>query len=424
MQARLLILNPISDAVFLDNNNELPRAPLPDNPAEVTGIVQFADKQLGLDIAVLSCLQYESSKGGLYLCGVLDEPGDAMRWHPLDALSPADLTAVINWRNSGDSRRAPWTNIQWHQNVRQWVEEKLPQAGFYPQGKVHQFHCWEISCILKVPTTSGLLYLKAVPPIFASEPGLVQWLNQKVPGQVPEVVATDSSRGWFLTRDFGGYNLGDSEDYQLWQQAISAYARLQIKTVSLSQEILSLGCLDRRLPQLISHCRQLADYLSDTPERETGISSEQCRRWQQAIPRLEEMAEKLDSFNIPYTLEHGDLHCGNIQVTDRGFVFFDWTDGSLAHPFFSLDPFLKEGPKNPEIRSRLLQAYLNVWREYLPGVDCTKAFNLSRVLALAHQTWSYHLIARSVEPAAGLSGVLGSVLAKTLAAVEDFSHST
>ncbi len=422
MTAKLIILNPTSDAVYLDNKGQLPRAPLPRDQAEVAEIVQFAEKQLGLDIVVLACLQYNRGNEALYLCGVLGEPQNTGCWHPLDYLSPPEWTELNNWQESQSSLRAPWANLQWHRDVRQWLEEKLPHIGFFFQGKIRQFHCWEISCILKVPTNSGLLYLKALPPIFASEPGLVQWLTQIAPGQVPDIVATDSRKRWFVTRDFGGFNLGESEDYQLWQQAIAAYSRLQIKTVTQAKELLSLGCLDRRLPQLMNHCRQLADYLGNSPEKETGISREQSRNWQQAIPRLEGMAEQLAALDIPYALEHGDLHCGNIQVTDTGFVFFDWTDGSLAHPFFSLDPFLKEGPQNPPIRSGLIRAYLDVWKEHLPGVDCAKAFELSRVLALAHQTWSYHLITRSVEPAAGLSGVLSSVLGKTLKAVEECDH--
>src|SRR5690554_897512 len=119
MTARLIILNPTSDAVCLDENERSPQVPLPRYQAETAGIVQSAKEQLGLDIAVLVCLQYKRGKESVYLCGALDGPQSPHCWQPLGSLPKADSASLNNWLANPSPLRAPWTNIQWHRDVRQ-----------------------------------------------------------------------------------------------------------------------------------------------------------------------------------------------------------------------------------------------------------------------------------------------------------------
>jgi aminoglycoside phosphotransferase (APT) family kinase protein len=97
--------------------------------------------------------------------------------------------------------------------------------------------------------------------------------------------------------------------------------------------------------------------------------------------QLPALCTRLAEYHIPATLEHGDFHSGNIMVTDEGLRFFDWTDGSVAHPFFSMLTLLEEGEVTKEERERLREAY-----------------ELSQTLATLYHALSYYWIVRNTEP--------------------------
>jgi hypothetical protein len=74
---------------------------------------------------------------------------------------------------------------------------------------VEQHRSLTISCLLRVNTTSGGLFMKASPPeMFAVEATLTHALAERYPGHVPTLLATDPGRNWMLMRDFGGGLLG------------------------------------------------------------------------------------------------------------------------------------------------------------------------------------------------------------------------
>jgi Ser/Thr protein kinase RdoA (MazF antagonist) len=44
---------------------------------------------------------------------------------------------------------------------------------------------------------------------------------------------------------------------------------------------------------------------------------------------------------IPETIQHDDLHDGQVFVRDGRYLFFDWGDASVSHPFLSLSVTLE-----------------------------------------------------------------------------------
>jgi hypothetical protein len=76
-------------------------------------------------------------------------------------------------------------------------------------------------------------------------------------------------------------------------------------------------------------------------------------------------------------------------------VFYDWTDGCVSVPLFSLGPFLER--VDPPERPRLRDAYLEPWTEHLPRARLTEAVELAGFLCLLHLAVSYRGIARATE---------------------------
>lgn len=83
-------------------------------------------------------------------------------------------------------------------------------------------------------------------------------------------------------------------------------------------------------------------------------------------------------------------------VGESGYGFLDWSDSSIAHPFFSLLLFLVEVedyfPKEPGVRDRLRDAYLEPWTIFAPHARLVEAFELAQPLAALHHALAYHQV--------------------------------
>src|SRR5207245_741692 len=79
--------------------------------------------------------------------------------------------------------------------------------------------------------------------LFRHEPAVSAALAREHPGAVPDVVATDTARGWILTRELrGGYARGESAC-----DGLRTAARIHRAWAERADELRSLGCPDRGL---------------------------------------------------------------------------------------------------------------------------------------------------------------------------------
>ncbi len=88
----------------------------------------------------------------------------------------------------------------------------------------------------------------------------------------------------------------------------------------------------------------------------------------------------------------------NILVQDEQITYLDWTDASLAHPFFSvlrlLTYFLPVSLKehHPNLVMRLRTAYLEPWTVYAPMSRLLKALEHATTPMLLHRALNYSLL--------------------------------
>lgn len=160
---------------------------------------------------------------------------------------------------------------------------------------------------------------------------------------------------------------------------------------------------DRRLavfPELVDHLLADAEILClDQADGLSALDQERIRSG-----NAPELCSRLLEYGIPETLDHGDFHDGNIFVNQSGYVFFDWGDSSVSHPFFSLRTafvsleytlHLEEGA--PEF-TRLMEIYLEAWERYEDRRRLREAFNLARRLWAISSALRWQLV---VSPISG-----------------------
>ena len=98
------------------------------------------------------------------------------------------------------------------------------------------------------------------------------------------------------------------------------------------------------------------------------------------------------------------------------YVFFDWTDAGVTHPFFDLIDVVFE--RDASVRGRLRDAYLSMWLDFVPMNRLLELWAVAEPLLSLHHAVSYRHILANVEPDASheLRWALPYFLRKALAA--------
>ena len=252
--------------------------------------------------------------------------------------------------------RLLWTEPDWLAEAAAWIRARVDVTG-----EIEQPHVRWWSTVLRVPTADGDLFFKAVAPVHRFEAGLTARLAELQPGRVTEVLDVDPERGWFLMRDAGTRLrelLESPADLYHWERVLPEYARLQLEVASRADEFLALGTPDERLTVLPQLFREL---LATRPH---GLTEDEHRQALDAVPRFEELCLALAEDGLPETIQHDDLHDGQVFVRDGRYLVFDWGDSCVSHPLLSLTVTLRSTaaafnlqPGGPELR-RLRDAYL------------------------------------------------------------------
>jgi hypothetical protein len=315
---------------------------------------------------------------------------EALQW--LEFASPAQRACLATWFDEQEQgippQRPAWARRGWVAQAIAWLRQALNRERLALTGPVEQLRTWERSCLLRAETSGGLVYLKAIPSMFAHEGPLTAALTQWEPDRSPQVLAYDQERRWLLLRDFGGPLLSDLHDLACGEEAMRALARLQIALVERHADLLALGCPDRSLAQL---AQDIPALLADRPAlslQGAGLSDAEIAGLRSNESRYLALCAKLSELGLPDSLDHGDFGFSNVALTARGALFFDWSDSSLTHPFFSPCFFPGEieaaYPALPNARLRLSDAYLEPWTAFASRKRLSAAFGLAQTLAPLH----------------------------------------
>ncbi len=404
---------------------------------EVAHINAAVMEMLGLRATTLRCLNtaYDPTQDRVYGSYALESqdpqwtlpPG--ARWADagdLDAISLAqpELTATLcdwlDFRQPQDAQpnRAAWYEPGWFAQAEGWMALALAQVGRSLSGPVVQVRAWQRSCLLRAETDGGPVYFKAVPPVFAHEPAITHALAARYPQHIPPVLARHPRQPWFLMAEVDGVSLAQRQDIAAWETALRTFALIQIDLAGRAERLVALGCPQRDLAQMADQMAQLLDDAALLlPSRPAGLGDEDRATIRAMLPALRNKAQRLAQIKLPQTLEHGDFWPGQVLIVDDAPpappqtsrrapvrqpsappsrpVFIDWSDCSIAHPFFSLsffdDIMEMEGylPDVSNARERLRNAYLGPWTVYAPMKELIEAFELSRPLAAIHNALIY-----------------------------------
>jgi hypothetical protein len=269
----------------------------------------------------------------------------------------------------------PWTQPGWRQEATEWIEAELARLGLALSEPIDRQRERPWSTIWRLPVGGANLYFKAT-SFLANEAAILSALARWRPNLVPAALAADAGRRWLIMADAGEPLrpiLQAKPDLGPWRQILPCYAALQLEMAERADELLALGALDRRLQGLPAHFEELLRHpealVTDRPDSLTAAQLGQLRR---RLPAVRDLCRRLADFGLPETLEHSDLHDGNLFVRDGRYILVDWGDTAIAHPFFCLNVALPSAavrmglePHDPAIND-LQELYLDRWGAYGP----------------------------------------------------------
>jgi hypothetical protein len=281
---------------------------------------------------------------------------------------------------------APWEDAGWLRGVEDWVDGQVERTGMLEMVKK-----WSISVVIKVPTREGRVFFKQSLdlPLFVSEPVVTRELAALFVGHISEVVAVDEQRRWVLLEDFGE-TLRDQKDEDVICEVLQLFAGMQTELVGREDELLAFGCIDRRLSWL----RGQIDALFADEVTRGQLKEGELERLLAQVPLWLEMCDELAALPVPETLLHGDLHLGNVARKRGRYIFFDWTDASVSHPFFDLIIAHNEG--DVARKERFLAANIEPWRAWGDEKVLRRAWRISPPLCYLHHALSYWYILRNL----------------------------
>lgn len=379
---------------------------------EVGPINRAIQQQLNLYTTVMCQLNYSEDKVNQRIEGIYvlenHNPGQEWplrgRWVGVETLVELTLTVpkqrqVIETylaeiaHSSIPTLRPAWMQHGWFDEAELWIRTQLAQLGYtLMEPPIEQFSHWGLACILCAHTSIGDIYFKVASrqALFTPEPPLLKGLALFYPDHVPTLLAVDAERDWMLLADFG-QPLEWQAPITVHQEILRLLAQMQIASAPRVNELLALGCSDRRLEKLETQI----DALINDADTLAGLEEAEIDQLRAFAPHLKARCAQLAGYGVPQTLVHGDLHLGNVAYSRGNYLFFDWTDASVAHPFFdTISIFYKE---DATIQAHLRDAYLAPWVVFEPMERLLEIWELAWPLCALHQVISYQHIVANLE---------------------------
>ncbi len=278
-------------------------------------------------------------------------------------------------------------------SAREWISSELDAAGMTAIGPSEQIRVRPWSTQLVTPTTGGRIWFKANCVGLTHEAALHAELARIGGGFVDPPLAVHVGHGWLLTRDRGP-TLAERGEPTLdqWCALAQEAARLQ-RHVAGFPLVRDTGVVDCSPGTVLPRFDALLDrFASLPPSHPCHLPNDQVGAFQTARPRLEEAVAVLTATSLPVTLNHGDLHPGNVLIVDGRPRLFDFADAQWAAAPEVLGAgwgWLVRRTSHPW--RQVFDAYREVWSDLITASDFDELVAAAMLTLPVNRslTWTY-----------------------------------
>jgi Ser/Thr protein kinase RdoA (MazF antagonist) len=293
--------------------------------ADIAVVIEACRELLGRDVTILRLLETStpsSAMGGrvTYLAEIDHAPATRLSaWTGPEPLSP-------------QPHRAWWAEPGGVADALSWAAATLADRGVEFRA-AYQQRTWNLSVLIRLDTTDGLMWLKAVPQFLADEGLVLRHLSmlRATRGMLPTVLGHDPSRRMVVLANVPGADL--------WESTASDVLALGERLLGLHRDsvlaglpdLLANSVADRTTEAAVAGLAELARH--GLPDRELPSDLRiDVERLRDELPDLlAPLAE------LPNVIVHGDPHPGNWRGRPTGErTLLDWGDASIGNPMIDL----------------------------------------------------------------------------------------
>ncbi|HEY7133343.1 MAG TPA: phosphotransferase, partial [Candidatus Limnocylindrales bacterium] len=391
LDLRLLVPGASGDTVLLDAGGGLPQATV-DGDEDVAAIVavdELLRSSWALPSAVLETHpRWKDAPEGGPIPTLVTTEAAPVDWRPPDGLAfgpiPVDLpelpvairpraVELAEELRSGappPPLRPRWARPGWNARAVAWMRRAAAEAGRPLIGEPRPFYLRGISALLRAPTADGDLFLKAVFPVFHAEPVITRVLADRLPDDVPPVLAIEPEEGWLLVGDIGSrwvLELPEAERPAALAEGARTLVEIQRAMAGQPHDLAALeaaGSPHRPLdgiPAAFAAAIGVDGFGAGeepVPEADRDI----------AIARVRAAVERLARLGLPESLIHGDFHSGNAARVDDGrIVIIDWSDAAIGSPLVDLVTWTSWSGERGEEIDAATDAWIDAWSPVVPA---------------------------------------------------------
>lgn len=224
---------------------------------------------------------------------------------------------------------------------------------------------------------------------------------------LPEAIV-HPTQPWSLISDAGRrldhLDLSRDQQFAIWARVLPLYAELQ-RTVRTDQ-LEAIGVPDFRPWKLLDWHADLVQRFDADPAARAHLTNTELCRVVDLGGWINDLATELAT-GLPPTLQHDDLHEGNVLAThdhDR-LTVIDWGDSVIGHPFGTLRVTLSRLERQLGLRPddrdlvRLRDAYLEPWQNGATRRDLLRQAELAYRLDSLNRVFANFRAFGELEPA-------------------------
>jgi hypothetical protein len=348
--------------------------------ADVEPVAAELDRRLGARTAVLRVVATTgaSPRGGevTYLAEALTPPTTTPAW---DGVPDPGVLAP-------QERRMHWAEPGGPARVLDWAISELRALGRPITGPPVQVKSWNLSCLYRLSTAAGAVWVKCTPPLLAPEALALGHVAGHDPGLVPPVLASTADGTCTLMADVPGADCWNP-DAATVDEVLRRYVAVQ---VALAGRELP-GLLDHRVSTLATRAQRLL-----APDVAGTLTADERHALSRLVAGLPERAAAIATAGLPETLVHGDFHPGNWRSGGRRRVVLDWCEASGGHPACDLLRLVEWLPA--ALAAPATDHWVGAWRAAVPGCDPGRAVELVRPVQHLEAALTYRGFLDGIEP--------------------------
>ena len=300
-------------------------------------------------------------------------PENGHEWVAYDefiaAIEDDELCKIVRSvsNNYNKSINMPWVNAGGYTHYFDWLHGICAKKNIDINGEITQVKCAFVSTVFCVPTDTGNLYMKIPGKVYVTELPFLLKLKKLNIAQLPVWIDYDLNMNVFLMEDMGGTELPWQFDIETFKKVFIEYSKIQKR--SIPHLPLNCVCNDHRITTIIDKLDELpqkvSHYLAGTKYE---ISKQESKTFESNIKSMGVKLKTILNTKIPNTIRCGDFRPGNIRESKGRYIFYDWSWGSISHPFAEIPNFLHvvgaNLPANIPAKDILIETYLREWLEY------------------------------------------------------------